>query len=234
MVLVHTPTMKVLVIEDNTSLANNIASYFADKPVELDFAYDGQHGLELALSLYFDCVILDINLPKMNGFEVCQALRARATRHIPIIMLTARDALNDKLDGFAAGADDYLTKPFALEELWVRCTALGKRHLLNTSHTLSVGEGDTKITLNAQTQVVTRAEQTITLQPIGFKILQCLLETHPKAMTKTELIARIWGDEECDPETLRSHLYQLRKVIDKPFAKPVIKTIHSIGIALDL
>lgn len=229
-----TPAIKVLVIEDNSALAGNIASYFADKAVELDFAYDGQQGLELALSEYFDCVVLDINLPKLDGFMVCKALREHATRHIPIIMLTARDALHDKLDGFASGADDYLTKPFALEELWVRCMALAKRHLLNASHTLSLGEGDTAITLNTQTQLVTRMQQSISLQPIGFKILQCLLESHPRAITKSELITRVWGADECDPDTLRSHLYLLRKAIDKPFAKPVIKTIHGIGIALDI
>ncbi|CCQ10032.1 Two-component system regulatory protein [Pseudoalteromonas luteoviolacea B = ATCC 29581] len=227
-------TIKVLIVEDNSSLASNIASYFSDKSVDLDFAYDGQHGLERALEDYFDCVVLDINLPKCDGFTVCKLLRERAGRHIPVIMLTARDALHDKLDGFASGADDYLTKPFALEELWVRCLALAKRHLLNASHTLKLGEGEKAISLNAQTQTVTRNERLLTLPPIGFKILQCLIEAHPRAITKSELISRIWGDEECDPETLRSHLYQLRKAIDKPFSQPIIKTIHGIGLALDL
>lgn len=228
------PTIRILIVEDNSALAGNIAGYFADKPVTLDFAYDGQQGLDLALAHYYDCVVLDINLPKLDGFSVCKALRLQASRHIPIIMLTARDALHDKLDGFASGADDYLTKPFALDELWVRCMALTKRHQLNQSHTLSVGEGETCITINAHTQQVTRSGITINVHPIGFKILQCLIESYPRAITKSELIERIWGEEECDPDTLRSHLYQLRKVIDKPFTQPVLKTIHSIGIALDL
>lgn len=231
----YTQPMKLLIIEDNHTLAENLANFFALYPnIELDFAYDGEQGLALALEHYYDCVILDINLPKRDGYSVCQALRAQAQRYIPIIMLTARDALNDKINGFSLGADDYLTKPFALEELYVRCLALAKRHLLNTSHTLNLGTGDVALSLNTQSQQVSRAGVTLSLQPIAFKILQILMENHPRAISRSELCERIWGEHSTESDALRSHLYQLRKALDKPFETAIIKTIHGIGVSLDI
>ncbi|MDK1288198.1 response regulator transcription factor [Pseudoalteromonas umbrosa] len=221
---------KVLVVEDNIEISRNIAEYFESQGLILDFAYDGKQGVDLALKHYYDCIILDIMLPELDGLAVCEALRAKANRHIPIIMLTARDALDDKLAGFSTGADDYLTKPFALEELFVRCLALAKRHLLNSDKTLQLGD----LSLNVQTQHVERAGQQITLQPIPLKILQLLMEHHPRPLSRSELSDKIWGDEPTDSDALRSHVYQLRKAIDKPFEKAVIKTIHSVGLALDI
>ncbi|KZN59172.1 hypothetical protein N473_03180 [Pseudoalteromonas luteoviolacea CPMOR-1] len=220
---------KVLVVEDNHEISCNIAEYFEPLGLILDFAYDGQQGAQLAMDNYYDCIILDIMLPKMDGLAVCEFLRTKANRHIPIIMLTARDALNDKLAGFNMGADDYLTKPFALEELYVRCLALAKRHLLNCEKTLQIGD----VSLNAQTQEVKRAGQVIALQPIPLKILQLLMEHHPRPLSRSELCDKIWGDDPTDSDALRSHIYQLRKAIDKPFDTAVIKTIHSVGLALD-
>ncbi|MBQ4879602.1 response regulator transcription factor [Pseudoalteromonas luteoviolacea] len=221
---------KVLVVEDNLEISRNIAEYFESQGLILDFAYDGRQGVDLALQHYYDCIILDIMLPELDGLAVCEILRAKANRHIPIIMLTARDALDDKLVGFNTGADDYLTKPFALEELFVRCLALAKRHLLNCEKTLQLGD----ISLNAQTQQVERAGQQISLQPIPLKILQLLMEHHPRPLSRSELSDKIWGDEPTDSDALRSHVYQLRKAIDKPFEKALIKTIHSVGLALDI
>ncbi|MCF2857688.1 response regulator transcription factor [Pseudoalteromonas sp. SMS1] len=221
---------KVLLIEDNQEISCNIAEYFEPFGVIMDFAYDGEQGVNLALNHYYDCIILDIMLPKMDGLSVCKLLREQANRHVPIIMLTARDALDDKLVGFSYGADDYLTKPFALEELLVRCLALAKRHLLNSERTLKLGE----ISLNLQTQQVQRAGHTVMLQPIPFKILQLLMEHHPRPLSRSEISDKIWGDEPTDSDALRSHVYQLRKSIDKPFEKNVIKTIHSVGLALDI
>ncbi|MCF6441383.1 response regulator transcription factor [Pseudoalteromonas luteoviolacea] len=221
---------KVLVIEDNLEISRNIAEYFEPHGLILDFAYDGKQGVDLALNHYYDCVVLDIMLPELDGLAVCQTLRAKANRHIPIIMLTARDALDDKLAGFNTGADDYLTKPFALEELFVRCLALAKRHLLNCDKTLQLGD----ISLNTQTQQVKRAGQQVVLQPIPLKILQLLMEHYPRPLSRSELCGKIWGDEPTDSDALRSHVYQLRKAIDKPFEKALIKTIHSVGLALDI
>ncbi|KZN29786.1 hypothetical protein N474_16670 [Pseudoalteromonas luteoviolacea CPMOR-2] len=225
---------KILVIEDNQEISRNIAEYFEPFGVIMDFAYDGEQGVSLALNQYYDCIILDIMLPKMDGLAVCKLLREQANRHIPIIMLTARDALDDKLVGFSNGADDYLTKPFALEELLVRCLALAKRHLLNSERTLKLGEGNKQLSLNLQTQQVSRCGQSIVLQPIPFKILQLLMEHHPRPLSRSEISDKIWGDEPTDSDALRSHVYQLRKSIDKPFEDAIIKTIHSVGLALDI
>lgn len=226
--------VKVLLIEDNQDLSRNIGEYIESQGAVVDFAHTGELGVQLALEQFYDCVVLDVMLPKMDGLAVCKLLRTEANRHIPIIMLTARDTLDDKLSGFSLGVDDYLTKPFALEELWVRCNALARRHLLNSEHTLRLGEGDKALSLNNQTQHIERAGSPLTLQPIPFKILRLLMEHHPRALSRSELCDRIWGDEPTDSDALRSHIYQLRKAIDKPFPSPIIKTIHGIGFALDI
>ncbi|BBN83826.1 DNA-binding response regulator [Pseudoalteromonas sp. A25] len=224
-----TSPIKVLLVEDQQNISRNVAEYFESKGAVVDFAFNGEQGLSLALSNYYDCIVLDLMLPKMDGLQVCMQVRKHADRHIPVIMLTARDTLDDKLQGFEQGADDYLTKPFALEELWVRCMALSQRHTLNTSHTLTVGD----IALNKQTHHVVRADKEVVLQPIPFKILRVLMESHPRAISRSELCEKIWGDEPTDSDALRSHIYQLRKAIDKPFSAPVIKTLHGVGFALD-
>ncbi|WP_448213647.1 response regulator transcription factor [Colwellia sp. MEBiC06753] len=226
--------LKVLVIEDNLAIARNIADYFAIQGEMLDFAYTGEQGCELALSQYFDCIILDIMLPDIEGLAVCQTLRAKADRHIPIIMLTARDTLSDKLAGFAQGADDYLTKPFSLEELYARCRALTNRFASqNSARTLSLGEGDKHLVLSYQSQQITRDDTLLVLPPIQFNLLKILMESYPRAVSKSELVQRIWGEEGTDSDALRSHIYQLRKLVDKPFPSAVIKTIHSVGLVLE-
>ncbi|TMO59153.1 response regulator transcription factor [Pseudoalteromonas aurantia] len=221
-------SLKVLVIEDHNDISSNIADYFQTQGASLDFAMNGEQGLNMALKEYFDCVILDLMLPKIDGLQVCAKLREQASRHIPIIMLTARDTLDDKLIGFQQGADDYLTKPFALEELWVRCNALAQRHLINCDHTLVVGP----LTINKQTQQVQRDKKEIEIQPIPMQILTILMEAHPRAVSRSELCDKIWGEDTTDSDSLRSHIYQLRKAIDKPFNNPLIKTLHGIGFAL--
>ncbi|CAM4248845.1 response regulator transcription factor [Pseudoalteromonas maricaloris] len=227
--------LNILVIEDNTAIASNIADYFDMQGHNMDFAYTGEQGCELALTQYFDCIILDIMLPDIEGLEVCQRLRLKADRHIPIIMLTARDTLDDKLAGFAQGADDYLTKPFSLEELAARVSALTCRlNPTSAARTLSVGDADKQVTLNYQNQTVTRGETALVLPPILFNILKILMESYPRAVSKSELVERIWGEEGTDSDSLRSHIYQLRKTVDKPFPTTIIKTIHSVGLVLDL
>ena len=223
-----TEAIKVLLIEDQQDISRNIADYFESKEAVIDFAYNGEQGLALALTHYYDCIVLDLMLPRMDGLQVCQRIRQQADRHIPIIMLTARDTLEDKLSGFEQGADDYLTKPFALEELWVRCIALAQRHTLHVSHVLQVGD----VSLNKQTHTVLRENTEVHLKPIPFKILRVLMESHPRTISRSELCEKIWGDEPTDSDALRSHVYQLRKAIDRPFATPIIKTLHGIGFAL--
>lgn len=225
--------LKVLLVEDNVAIANNIASYFSNREAIMDFAYDGEQGITLALSHFYDCIILDIALPKKDGLAVCQAIRTQAERHIPIIMLTARDTLSDKVMGFEQGADDYLTKPFELEELYVRCLAITQRQQVSAkSKQLKLGRDNTELVLDFASKQVVRAGTEIHLQPIGFAILRILMEAYPRAVSRSELCDKIWGDEPTDSDALRSHFYQLRKVLDKPFEQAIIKTIHGVGFSL--
>ncbi|WP_371186005.1 response regulator transcription factor [Thalassotalea maritima] len=226
--------LKVLVVEDNVAISQNIATFFEAKHILLDFAYDGEQACQLALSQYYHVVVLDIAMPKMDGLTVCKILREKSDRHIPIIMLTARDTLDDKLTGFAQGADDYLTKPFALEELYVRCLALAQRHTLNQPKVITLGQGEQLLSLDISRKTVTRNHQHVHLQPIPLMILQILMEAYPRAITRSELCERIWGDEQTSSDALRSHLYQLRKALDKPYAHAIIKTMHGIGFSLSL
>lgn len=233
--MVASSQLRVLLVEDNIGIANNIADYFTMHDAVIDFAYKGKHGCELAASQYYHCIILDIMLPDIEGLEVCEKIRAASERHIPIIMLTARDTLDDKLAGFTHGADDYLTKPFALEELYIRCLTLSNRlNIPQQGKVTSIGDGEKKLTLDYQRQQVSRNKQLLSLPPKVFSILQILIESHPRPVSKSELIDRVWGDNGTDSDSLRSHIYQLRKSVDKPFSADVVKTIHSVGFALDI
>lgn len=225
-----TAALSVLLIEDNHAISANIADYFYQQSTQhnvvLDFATNGKQGLMLALSQYYDVIILDLSLPGLDGIEVCAALRQQADRHIPIIMLTARDTLDDKLQGFGSGADDYLTKPFALAELWARVQVITRRQTID--YLLRVND----IELNKQTRFVSRQGQPIVLKPIAWQILCLLMEAHPRPLSRSELCSKIWGDTPTESDALRSHFYQLRKAIDQPFEQPVLKTLHGVGFAL--
>lgn len=221
--------MRLLIVEDQRDIARNIADYFSGDDWQLDFAYDGVHGLELALGNYYDVVVLDLMLPGIDGMAVCEQLRARGDRHIPIIMLTARDTVDDKIAGFRSGADDYLTKPFSMQELKWRCLALGRRHLLSRQHRICIGD----LTIDRRTHEVLRAGQPVHLQHTPFEILLCLAEAHPRVVTRSELVQKIWGDDVTDSDSLRSHVYQLRQQLDKPFPTPLLKTVHGVGFVLE-
>ncbi|MDC0601388.1 response regulator transcription factor [Aliiglaciecola sp.] len=224
----NTNSLHVLLVEDQLNIAKNIAEYMEDKGHVFDFAINGKQGLELALETYYDLIILDLNLPYMDGLEVCQHLRETADRHIPILMLTARDSIDDKVSGFHAGTDDYLTKPFSLQELEVRCLALSRRHKLQSNDTLEIGP----LSLNRKNKSATREEDELVLNSMGFKILAVLAEAYPQVVSRSELSAKLWGDEPTESDALRSHIYQLRSVLDKPFSYPMLKTVFGVGFTL--
>lgn len=223
-------SLYILVVEDQQSLALNIADYMEQKGHVLDFASQGEQGLSLALTNQYDVVILDLNLPVMDGLEVCKQLREQATHHVPIIMLTARDSVEDKITGFTQGADDYLTKPFSLEELEVRCFALARRHLLQTTNELTFDQ----LVIDRKTQQVTRAGIRLELHSMSYRILMVLAQAYPQVVSRSKLSQKLWGDEPTESDALRSHIYQLRNVLDKPFDYPMIKTMHGIGFVLDV
>ncbi len=220
--------MHILLIEDQTALAANVMDYLTAQSHTLDYADNGIRGLQLALANYYDLLILNLSLPGLDGLQLCQQLRENATRYIPVLMLTARDTLDDKLLGFGSGADDYLTKPFALAELAVRVQALSRRHLLATEHLLAIGE----LTFDRQRQLASRAGQTLELHPIGMKILQLLAEAYPAVLSRSDLTAKLWGDDPPDSDALRAHIYLLRQQLDKPFTFSMLHTVHGVGFKL--
>lgn len=225
-----TSSLHVLLIEDQRSIANNIADYMEQKGHVFDFADKGLQGLELALANYYDVVILDLNLPTMDGLDVCREIRDKADRHIPILMLTARDTIDDKVAGFTVGTDDYLTKPFSLQELEVRCLALSRRHRLQTKDTIELGP----LTLDRKRKTAKRDGQLLDLSSMGYKILTVLAEAYPQVVSRSELSQKLWGDEPTESDALRSHIYQLRNALDKPFDYPLIKTAFGVGFTLDI
>jgi DNA-binding response OmpR family regulator len=223
-------SLHILLVEDQLSIASNIADYMESKGHIFDFAIQGQQGLELAMSNHYDLIILDLNLPVMDGLSVCQQLREKSSRHIPIIMLTARDSINDKVSGFTAGADDYLTKPFSLQELEVRCFALSRRHLLQVENLIDIGP----LQIDRKRQIATRDGQSLNLHSMGYRILMVLAEAYPQVVSRTQLSQKLWGDEPTESDALRSHIYQLRTVLDKPFSYTMLKTRHGVGFVLDV
>ena len=217
--------MRVLVVEDNHNLVANLFEYFDARGYTLDAAPDGTTGLHLAITTEFDAIVLDWMLPRMDGREVLSRLRD-AGRDTPVLMLTARDELPDKIAGFRAGADDYLTKPFHLPELEVRLEALVARARGRGRHkVLQVGD----LKLDMGTLEATRAGHALHLYPACRKLLEVLMQASPAAVTRDRLEHALWGDDPPDGDMLRSHIYELRRSVDGPFATKLIQTLPRVG-----
>ncbi|HEX5756958.1 MAG TPA: response regulator transcription factor [Arenimonas sp.] len=220
--------MRLLIVEDNRALVANLFDYFESRGAQLDAAPDGPTGLHLASTQAYDAVVLDWMLPRMDGCEVLRRLR-EAGSSVPVLMLTARDELPDKIAGFRAGADDYLTKPFALPELEVRLEALmaratGKRR----SPQLQVAD----LRLDRDTLEVTRDGKRLHLYPACRKLLEVLMLASPAAVTRQRLEEALWGDETPDADLLRSHIYDLRRSVDSGFDTKLIHTLPRVGYRL--
>lgn len=220
--------MRVLIIEDNPDIAANLGDYLEDHGHTVDFAGDGVTGLHLAVVNDFDAIVLDLALPGMDGLEVCRKLRSEAGKDTPVLMLTARDRLEDKLAGFDTGADDYLVKPFELQEVQARLKVLAGRGRRRASRELKVGD----LVYNLDTLKVKRGNTEVYLNPIGLKLLHCLMEASPNVVSRADLELEVWGEEMPDSDSLRVHIHSLRGAIDKPFGSNMIQTRHGIGYSL--
>ncbi len=219
----------VLLIEDNRGISEMVGEFLERRGYSVDYAADGVTGLHLAVSNSYDVVVLDLMLPGMDGLDVCRKLRQDAKKSTPVLMLTARDTLEDKVTGLDAGADDYLVKPFEVKELEARVRALIRRDRRQVSQEL-LRVGD--LTLDTATLRLTRAGKDLQVSPIGLRLLTILMRESPRVVSRRDIEREVWGDMLPDSDTLRSHLYNLRKVIDKPFHKTLLHTIHSAGYRL--
>ncbi|MGK2905437.1 MAG: response regulator transcription factor [Desulfuromonadales bacterium] len=220
--------MRILVIEDQPEILQNIADYLELKGYLVDCAYDGLGGLHLAVTQPFELIILDIMLPGMDGITLCQRLRQDARLQTPIIMLTARDSVDDKLKGFHAGADDYLVKPFSLPELHARVEAVLRRGQTSLKNILEVGD----LSYDMNSLEVTRQGKTLKLSPIGLKLLEKLMKRSPHVVRREVLEELLWGEDLPGSDSLRSHIHILRQTIDKPFSLALLHTVHGIGYCL--
>ena len=216
----------ILLVEDHTDIAEMVTVYLESRGFSVDYAGDGVTGLHLAVSNDYDVIVLDLMLPGMDGLKVCEKLRKDAQKDTPIIMLTARDTLDDKITGLDTGADDYLIKPFAIRELEARVRSLIRRHKGDIAReVLRVGD----LSLDTATLTVVRSETELSMTPIGLKILTVLMRASPAVVSRREIERQVWGDILPDSDTLRSHLYNLRKVIDKPFVNQLLHTVQGRG-----
>lgn len=219
----------VLIIEDNPDIASQLGDYLSDKGLCTDFAADGRAAIRLLEQERYDIVILDLMLPDTDGLTLCRHIKQAHQTNMPVLMLTARDSLDDKVEGFGVGADDYLTKPFALEEVYVRCLALGRRSQLHQPSVISIGE----LQIDAREHKVSRQGRVLKLSITDFEILCALAEAYPNAVSKRHLSERIWGNDIPETDAVRSHIYTLRNAVDKPFDESMIKTVHGIGFKLE-
>ncbi len=225
------PNAAILLVEDHRDIAELVLDYLETRGFAVDYAPDGRAGLRLGLANRYDAVVLDVMLPGIDGLELCRRLRSEAQMLAPVLMLTARDTLADKLAGFEHGADDYLIKPFDLAELEARLHALLRRARGGVQgEILHVAD----LVFDTRTMKVTRAGTELVLTPIGLKILKVLMLQSPAVVDRGLIERAVWGDLPPDSDALRSHMYSLRKAVDKPFARPLIHTLHSAGFRLAL
>jgi DNA-binding response OmpR family regulator len=221
--------LHLLVVEDHAPLREQIVRLLQGAGHRVSEAGDGRLGLQLALDEPPDVLLLDIGLPGLGGLPLCQRLRAQSQRHVPVLMLTAHDTLPDKLEGFAAGADDYLVKPFANDELLARVLALARRGGAGQDYLLRIGS----LAIDRRAKEAFRQGRRLVLPPTAFAILELLAQAWPRALARSELIRRLWDDEPPESDPLRQHLYQLRQQLDRPFEVPMLKTVHGLGFRLE-
>lgn len=218
--------ISVLLVEDDIDLAATVVDYLEIEGINCDHAANGVHGLSLIEANDYHVILLDINLPRLDGLSVCQKVRA-SSDDTPILMLTARDSLGDKVAGFDAGTDDYLVKPFEIEELLVRIIALSKRRSGQVTK-LNVGE----LALQLKARTATYAEQPVKLTPITFKLLEKLMREASKPVTREQLMLAVWGENQPDSNSLKVHIHHLRKQLDIVNANLSIDTEAGFGFVL--
>lgn len=217
--------MRILLIEDSAALRANLTEQLESAGHEVDVALDGRSGLLLALASSYDVLVLDIGLPRLDGLELCRQLRAQRGAGPLVLMLTARDTLEDKLEGFAAGADDYLVKPFEGAELLVRLRALARRASRAEAAVLVVED----LRYDLGELRVERAGRALALNRVGLRILRELMSASPRVVTREQLELVLWDGFSPEGSVLRTHIYALRKAIDLEGQVQLVHTVRGIG-----
>jgi len=218
----------ILLIEDNLAIARQVVDFLEGVGWSVDFASSGQLGIKLALASQFDVILLDLNLPDTDGLAVCKAIKKQAQRIQPILMVTARDAFEDKVKGFGHGADDYLTKPYDLRELALRCEALARRPKLHQDTLFQ--SGSLQVDLRAMTAHWQRRLLPVT--GIGLKLLSVLMTAYPYPVSRSDLVNAIWGDDPPESNALKSHIYSLRKALEQISGQQLLFTVSNVGYQL--
>lgn len=218
--------LQVLVVEDDIDLAATIVDYLSLEDMQLEHAINGEAGLRFARLRRYDVILLDVTMPRMNGLQVCLALR-REGIDTPVIMLTARDALDDKLAGFNAGTDDYVVKPLDMAELVARVRSLAKRRS-GQCRVLTIAD----LVLDLDRREVSRAGRTLRLSPTGWRMLEVLMRASPDVVSRRRLQEVVWGDEPPESNSLAVHLSRLRRDVDRGFRTSLIETLPGHGVSL--
>lgn len=221
--------MHILIVEDDAEIAGNLYDYFSERGHDVDAAPNGVTALHLLTTQRFDAVVLDVGLPGIDGLTVAQRIRHDTRSTVPILMLTARDTLDDKLAGFSAGADDYLVKPFALKEVEARLAALVKRAQGRVVES-EMRAGD--LSYDPFSGVAAWQGKPLKLSPKSVKLLVTMLAQPGRLFTREELEQAVWGEPQANSDTLRSHLSQLRRELALPEGKTLIETVHGRGYRL--
>ncbi len=226
----------LLLVEDNEDILANLYTFLEPLGYELDCARNGKTGLAMALDQHFDCMVLDIMMPGIDGISLCRQLREKHHRQMPIIMLTARDTVADRVLGLEAGADDYLVKPFALKELEARIRALLRRGRMASGNSADGGSlcRYADVTFNASEHWAERQGRRLRLSPTGFRILDELMRVAPGLVRREYLEHSLWGDDPPEGSALRTHIHELRRELDKPFAVPLLHTVPHVGYRLSI
>ncbi|MGL0928491.1 response regulator transcription factor [Vibrio vulnificus] len=220
--------MKILLVDDNHNVAETIADYLELEGITIDCAYHGEAALRLIETNHYDVIVMDIMMPKLDGISTVKKLREDYLCGTPILFLTAKQGLDDKIAAFTAGGDDYLLKPFAMQELSLRLHALANRGPRQDIGVLKFAD----ITLDVKTEQVERQGQQIKLSRIQTRILKLLMKRAPAILSRVEVIESVWGDEPPGSDALRSHIYGLRTALDKGFSESRLETIHGQGYRL--
>lgn len=220
--------MSILLVEHDIKVATSVAEYLELKGHCVDYAPTARIAKNLLTDNSYNVVVLDGDLPDTNSYDFCQQMKSQICPSLPVMMLSAQNSLEHLIGGFQSGTDDYLAKPFAMPELYVRLMALSRRTRLNKNSKITLGP----LIVDRRSYALFRESCNIKCTRMGFQIMDILAEAYPKVVTQSELFNNLWGNRDREPNVLRSHIYQLRQVIDKPFPFPILKTIHGVGFTI--